>query len=497
MSLVQKIISNTFIQFAGRILSALLAIISVKIITNFLGRDGYGMYSTVYEYLGLFAIIGDFGLYTLSLREMSQNKDRIQHIYSNIVTLRSILSFIVLAIVTLIAFFIPKYQGTIIPIGMVICSVAVWLNLLQSIVASILQYKLSMKYATISLIVGKIAAITAIAASAYFIQDKTTLFYFFLAAGIIGHLVMLIGNIYFSSNYIIPRPAFDIGYWKSLMKESWSYGLALVLGTIYFKVDVTLISLYQGDSAVGFYSVCVRIIEVLVTLPLFFLNSTLGTLTEAVHNIKKNAQKIQNIFEKSYKFLSLIGTFFLLFILLFPREIISVISSDQFLSTSSTPGSDSVLPFLIFALLLSFFSTLCSFTMIAFHQQKKILIVNIIGTIINISLNIYAIPHYSFIGAAYTTIISEIFLILVSFFFLRKVYPFTLPAWFSIKMIFLGFFLFYAIKITMGTLMLSNLFTLILGGILLTISYPLGLIACKIINVDEIQFLMRSKKETQ
>ncbi|EKD47810.1 MAG: hypothetical protein ACD_65C00278G0001, partial [uncultured bacterium] len=54
MSTARKVLGNTAVQVAGRFVMAFMSIIIVKLITSYLGLEGYGKYSAIYEFLAFF-----------------------------------------------------------------------------------------------------------------------------------------------------------------------------------------------------------------------------------------------------------------------------------------------------------------------------------------------------------------------------------------------------------------------------------------------------------
>ena len=542
----------------GRIVSALLAIVAVKIITSYIGVAGYGMYTTVYEFVGLFAIVGDMGLYTIAVREMSakefvedknvnsksekinskqiqnskfkiQNKtgessylslnNHIQKIYSNILTMRAVLTTIVMLLVGVGGMFIPAYADTPIVFGIWICAVAVWLNLFQSIITSILQHHLKMHLATIALIAGKILSVAIIIFAAVFINHQTLGFYIMVAAGIVGHGLMLVFAWFYASRFIKVKFAFDKEYCLQLIKKAWPYGLALILSTIYFKIDVTLLSLMRSQEEVGFYGVPLRMVEVLIVLPLFFMNSVIGTMTKAVDGAKckvrsgklkveslkssvtlsvskcagdfgedNGSKSIQKIFSLSLQFLLTAALPIFIFVYFFGREIIGLISSESFLSTAESYGSDSVLILLVIALCLSFFSTLCSFTMVAFNQQKRVLWVNAGGALFNLFTNLYFIPLYGFMGAAMTSIASEILILILAMYFLLKTFRFSFQWGLIFKTLLTGLVTFFSLKYLLFFLSpLPSLLQMLIAGIVMSALYLGILYFTKTIDVKGIK----------
>ena len=171
-------------------------------------------------------------------------------------------------------------------------------------ISSILQYKLKMHYATYALIIGKILGVFTIAMVALNIKNLDQGFFLIIAAGIITHGIMLVFSMYYASKHININLSYDFAYWKSLLTKSLPYGLALILGTIYFKIDVTFLSLFRTQTEVGLYGVPLRMIEVLIVLPMFFMNSIMATFTRAVSKLKEqinnqaNKEKVNKIFSQ-------------------------------------------------------------------------------------------------------------------------------------------------------------------------------------------------------
>jgi O-antigen/teichoic acid export membrane protein len=68
----RKIYTNTIAQIGGKIITALISILLIKVLTGYLDVAGYGLYSKIYNYLSIFAVIADLGLYTITVRELTK-----------------------------------------------------------------------------------------------------------------------------------------------------------------------------------------------------------------------------------------------------------------------------------------------------------------------------------------------------------------------------------------------------------------------------------------
>ena len=471
MSLAKQIVSNTFIQMLWRVTTALMALIAIKLITTTIWVWGYWIYTTVYEFLALFAIAWDFGIYTIALREMAsklklrvpatcvipakagiwisgedsrlrgndkslRGNDRglrgndtntlyskeISFIYQNVLWLRIVLIIIFMGIWIISAFLIPKYQWTLIPYWVLITSLTVIANLVNSMATSILQLHLRMTYATYSLILWKIVAVWLIAYWAFFIKWEDPAFFFFLIAWVIWNSVMLWFSLFFAKKFTDILPKFNLKYWKEIFKKSAPYWIALILWTLYFKIDVIFISLLRTNEEVWVYAIGLRIIEVFTVLPIFFMNSVLPSLTRAIESSK---EKIKNLLQLSFQFLAIAWIPLIFWSILVSEFIIRSVSSDEFVSWGIfTHWWDVILILLMIAMVFSFFSNFISISFVAFKEQKKVLIINSIWVIVNIVLNLIYIPKYWFIAAWFTSIISEITIFIFWFILFQKTYSF-------------------------------------------------------------------------
>jgi O-antigen/teichoic acid export membrane protein len=439
MSLTKKILSNTFIQMFWRITTALMAIISVKLITSTLWVEWYWQYATVYEFLALFAVAWDFWIYTVALREMSsklwdnlnEKKNKaVSFIYQNILWLRIVLMSFFMLLAVWIWFLIPAYQGTLIPMWILITSIAVFLNLIYSISTSILQLHLKMTYSTIALIIWKIFSVWIIFYWAFFIDSKDESFFTFLFAWILWHLVMLWITFFYAKRFSDISPKFNYDYWWEIFKKAAPYWVAIILWTIYFKIDVFLLSILKDSSQVWIYSVWIRIVEVFAVLPMFFMNSLLPSLTKAVENnldkSKKNINKLaEKLMNQAFFFMLWTWSILILWTYLFSTLIIKIVSSEEFLSWRQFEyWADYILVLLMIAMFFSFFSIMFSIAFVAFKKQKTVLIINILWVSLNLILNLIYIPEYWYIAAAWTSIISEIFVFILSFIFFQRVLKF-------------------------------------------------------------------------
>lgn len=101
---LRKISVNTVVQFLVRLMTSLATLITTLLITYFLGLESVGSFTKVIAFVGIFYIFIDFGFNSVLLRHYFKNVgDQI----GNLVSLRLLISFLLLPIVIIISLLLP------------------------------------------------------------------------------------------------------------------------------------------------------------------------------------------------------------------------------------------------------------------------------------------------------------------------------------------------------------------------------------------------------
>ncbi len=428
MSTAKKILGNTAVQVAGRAVMAVASVVILKIITNFLSLEEYGMYSSIYEFLAFFGIAADLGLFTIAVREMGKGTRDRNFIVSNILGMRMVLAMSTMAIAVITVFLIPKFTGTYIPVGVAIASMAVFLAIMHGTVSSVLQVELKMQYATVGLVGGKLIALGwMLAVIFYFYAGNPTAesFYLLLVAGVVGNLFAFLYTFRHAVKYAKIRPKFDKPYWKELTVTAVPYGAALVLNMIYFRIDSLMILFIKGPTEVGLYSPAVRILEILSVIPVYFMNSVLPVLSR---HVQDGSKKVQRILRLSFDFLFMAAFPMVVGIFLLAFPIIFLITQPEFLSRLDEGffGSDVALQILAFAMFFAFINSFFTYSLVAVNKQGHLLWINGSAAVLNIVANAAVIPVWGFRGAAVTSVITEAYILVLAWIVARRFMKFEL-----------------------------------------------------------------------
>ncbi|MBI5754918.1 flippase [Candidatus Peregrinibacteria bacterium] len=426
MSTAKKILGNTAIQIIGRVIIAVLSILTMRYITSLEAVPEFkGMpsdYRLIYAYLGFFGIVADFGLFTIGVREMSKTKtpEEQSFVMGNIYGMRLLTIVTLMAAASLVVFLIPfENYGFLVKDGVAIAAVTTVFTMLASTASSVLQVHLKMTFPTIALVLGKIIMTAYIIAVVLNFSKIPYAFFHLLFAGVVGTLITFIMTIFYTKRVFPFFTSFHFPYWKKVFKEALPYGAAVILSTVYFKLDVLLLSFFREKIEIAIYGYPSTLIELLSVFPLYFMNSVFPTLTKAFQESKEKVKKIASL---SFQFLVLMTLPLVTGGILLSRQLIGISMHESFL-TGNVPGyfgADFAFQLLLISTLFSFLTTVFAYLLIACGNQAKLLKINACGVVFNTVANLIFIPSYGFIAAGIISAITSMVVLLMTFFESRK-----------------------------------------------------------------------------
>ncbi len=389
----------------SQIVMAALSIITVKFVTMGLSMELAGYYNSAYGYLQIFGILADFGLYAVAVKELSKSKDR-ERTLGTLLTLRCIITLLSLGAAVVIAWIIPAWQGTPLPMGIFIAAFVPFFTLLAGIIRSVFQVEYRMHFVFIAEVFQRIVTVSAIGVLIWMGVRQSTdpmMYELFLLIGSIGALFLFLVSLFYGNRLIPLRPHLDRTLLKEMLISAAPYGIAFFCTTLYRQFDVTMIALLRPDFAVqnAYYGFVQRMMDMAYLLPTFLLNSTLPILSER----DTKGEDTRGLLGKTFFLILLIGTIALLFSVLWSRPLMQLLTSDAYLSTPDHPGADTALRLLSLSMFFNGIILFGFYSLLTKHVWKPLVVTLAIGSILSLVLNFLLIPELGFVGASYTSII--------------------------------------------------------------------------------------------
>ncbi|EKE11569.1 MAG: heteropolysaccharide repeat-containing protein [uncultured bacterium] len=399
MVVARKIAYNVFVSSLTKVLSTVLALVSIGFITRYLGREGFGNYATVLAFLSFFAAIADLGLYSIATREISRDGADEEKILGNIFSIRLFSSLLVFIISPVVIYFFD-YPDEV-KRGILIIAASFIFSSSYQILNGIFQKNLAMDRVAMSELAGKIFQVAFV-----ILAIKLRLGFDWIIGALLINMIINFIIIYFlAKKYVRIRLQFDFFYWKSFLKKSLPMGIAAIVVFVYFKIDTILLSVMKSSSDVGIYNVAYKVLENITFFPAMIVGLVMPIMSK---NIFSNKEKFLDVSNKTFKVFFLLIVPLIVGVLFLAEDIIRLIGGEGF---SESVG---VLRILVFALALIFFGQLFNIILVVGNLQKKLMWALAIAATFNIVSNLIFIPEYSYIGSSYISVATELLVVLLT-----------------------------------------------------------------------------------
>lgn len=400
LQLSRKIAHNTAIQIAGKVLSTILGLLSVGLLTRYLGQSGFGEYTTIMAFLQFTGIFADFGLSLVTVQMISREEQRESHIINNIITLRIVTAAAIFTLAPVLALIFP-YSSTI-KIGIAITAVSFVSSALNQVITGIFQKRLAMNVVVLAENLGRLVLLVLVGVAVTF---RLGLF-FILGAVVLSTCINLFINFLFIRRWLTIRFSFDFSMWKTIWTRTWPIALSIFFVLIYFKADTIILSLTQSQADTGIYGATYKVLEVFTTLPYLFLGLLLPLFT--IHWSKGDKASFFKVAQDAFNVMVLLSLPVIIGSYLLGEPIMRFIAGDAF------AASGRVLQILGIAIMCIFLSNAFTHIIVAIDRQKVMMWGFMFVAILALTGYLIFIPQYSYLAAAWITVISEALILFIS-----------------------------------------------------------------------------------
>jgi len=388
------LIHQTGFQLFAKVISAISTILILKIINQNYGEYGLGIYTLIVSYLGFFYLACDLGLNGYFLKKFTRfNLDRL-------LGFRLGFSIVLCLIANILIIFMPfnnpdfQKAVTIGSASIVFYSLVISFNLT-------FQKNLRYNFVSVASVIGSLLIFVLILLISHFSDQIWTL----LPALVIGWSVNFGISLYLvhklNHKY---RPRFDFGWIKRTFQIVWPISATLLVNTFYFRIDSFILATYTGFVEVGAYNLAYQFFQTILVLPTFIMNAFYPILISSLTNNHRFRQKAIKglILMTGLGILGTVGGYFSAGLMV---GIVATIESSY--------GSITYLQVLVLGLPGYFISSFLMWLLMSLSKYKILFVIYLTGFILNLVLNLIYIPQYGALAAAWTTILSEYFILIV------------------------------------------------------------------------------------
>jgi O-antigen/teichoic acid export membrane protein len=398
MSLARKVALNASAMAVGRVLLGGAGLISVAITTRYLGLEAYGALTAATAFVGVLGPLTDIGISTIGARELAKRPDETERVMGSILTLGFVLALGAAGagLIAMHAVY-PGESNELVRQG-------IFLLLLPFPLAAPVNaasaYFISQQKAymgVIASVVGSLLTLGLLVAATLLDWGFRGIVLAYMATGLAygGSLVVL------ALREVRLRPCFDVALLSQLLRWALPLGAALIAFSVYWKIDIVLLSLLSSSSEVALYGLAYKVIEALGALPFFVT----VTLMPEFARLTDHQARLDEILQKAFSVMQVTIVPLIVFFVIFAEEVIRLSGGSDFHEATL------VLQILVVGVSASFLGALLAQALIALNYQTRLLVVLLFVLVVNVALNLVLIPPWGAHGAAAALLASEILVI--------------------------------------------------------------------------------------
>lgn len=389
---MKKLISNTIVQWAGVGLSKLSGMAFVLIVTRALGADQFGKYNLVFTFIAFFSVLASFGVHTIAVREMAKRPEESGRILGD----NLILSALFAAAAALLCIGASYITGYPADVSMAI-RIAVISILVSPLMTPSIYFEANLQM--IHVVTGNLLRDIAMLVMSLVLAFWHASFISYVWASIASMMATVAYFWIVGGRMVRPVLVPDLARIINLLKPAVPLGLSGIALYVYNYIDTIMLSKMSTMSMVGMYGVAYKFVFLSQQLPKAMLVTLFPLFSKYTENDPARARRyLQFTFDTVF----IVALFMATMGILYSWDIICLMFGKEY--------APSYRPLMVFSVnfLFMFPNMLLSSFLISNHRQTRVMIYMIVTSAINIGLNFYMIPRYGIVGAALTTMASEI-----------------------------------------------------------------------------------------
>lgn len=369
----------------------------LPLLPRYLGRAGYGLYTSVYAFVGTFGILGDIGLNIIMNREIARHREQGREILGQTLVLKFLLGIMFLAVVMIAA--IPRSFGPLKWLLLSVCALESGIRTFANTVIAAFRAHEVMGYETLVTLLDRATWVVGILLVIWLDLDPdpglVAIFLVFLLAAVVR---LALAFLFFMRHIYRPRLGADVNLWRFLLGEAWSIGLALGSRRVYEQVGVVQLSAASDPATVALFSGPKRVYQL--------TNALASSVPDALFpgmaaSARVSKDRLQRLFLSGLQVLLMttlpLAGFYVMFASYFVPWLLGADFQEAILA----------LQVLAPAVVLAAVNALLSAVLRASGRQRYHLFCMVGTLVVNLGLNLLFIPRLSYVGPAIAILVSE------------------------------------------------------------------------------------------
>ncbi|HKF78776.1 MAG TPA: flippase [Candidatus Dormibacteraeota bacterium] len=388
-TLASRAVVNATLVLGARVVSRLVALVTVIVLARHLGDDGYGRYTTLVAYSALVSVLADLGLSPLYTREAARAAGRMPEYLATLLSGKVALAGAA-CVVLAAALGWAGLGGLVVP-GAALLVLTTYANLLRNTFYALgrLEFEVIAILGETAVQGGLILVGARLGAGvAFFVWVYAASYGFTCAWCLVVIAALRLGR---------QRPGFDrLLFWRWL-RLAFPFALGAFLTNLYFRADVPILQHFKPFAEVGWYTFAYKPFEALQFLPLA-IQSTVYPLLAVYY--RDDRRRLGVAYARFFKILVVLG---------WPLTVgTAVLAAPVGRLFRLFPESIPSLRILALAIVFLFANSAFTAMLYAIDRQDLFAWATGIAVVVNVGLNLLLIPAYGYLAASAVTVVTEV-----------------------------------------------------------------------------------------
>jgi len=298
VGLASRTLRNTGLVVGSRAAAKVAVFGVVVLLWNHLGDAPYGQFGAMVVYVSLAQLVGDLGLQTVFVRDVSRDRGEFDRYLGNLISARLVLlvvaSLLLAAALRLLApGLFPFLLG-----GVALLVTVSYSGLLRSAFYA----RGTLGYEVIA-ILGEAAILLALTVYAVGRHASWDVFLWVYAASYLFTCLLAVAVITGIWRER-PSPRFDVRFLRRIIAQAAPLALGFVITSVYAQVDVVLLQLFTNYRMVGWYVAANKYVDAIAWIPQSAMNAVFPALS--LLSVSGKA-RLAVAYEKSYRMLAVLA----------------------------------------------------------------------------------------------------------------------------------------------------------------------------------------------
>lgn len=387
-----RIVTNSSWLVGSRLVVAAIQWFTTLLIIRTLSIDEFGQFSLIFGILGMLSIITDMGLGRIAvsmLMDEDVDQGRAAGAY---IALRSVLG-IVGYLIAVAAIAVGGYGWQTLAAGAV-GAVSVIFATVSSAHSVIFQVHQKMLNPSVSSVIAASAQMLAVLV---LVRHDASLILFMTPA--VLAMAVDCGIRVVGARRLTPiHYTVDLPLWWHLLKEAVPISLGNAMTTLYYRVDVVMLSQLSTLAAVATYSVAYKFVDIVNMIPWAASTAALPVL---VKHWPDDRVGFERVGLQIVRLLVAVGGLIGVGFLVLAEQVVPVLYGQEY-ADAAAPAKVVVL-----SQCVSFAAAAALLLLIAGGNHKRFPWIAAGGLAFNVAVNLVVIPRYSYMGAAWATLATD------------------------------------------------------------------------------------------